>query len=188
VAATAASTLSDKPRWEKDIEPLEDTAAWNPGKRLSRSTPERHADLHGIFGNAGRRLIQDIAFRYRAASSRNIGANWPKSMERGPEAPKSLTFLQTSGSESPPNAPDALAGAAARDVREIRLRTRRPARSRYATSVRWTRSCVPIRSLAPRAAASISSSIAKGPKSAVRTGSRFGDDPSRLYLSGNRTR
>src|ERR1700755_3460661 len=29
VAATAASTLSDKPRWEKDIEPLADTAAWN---------------------------------------------------------------------------------------------------------------------------------------------------------------
>jgi hypothetical protein len=32
VAATAASTLSDKPRWEKDIEPLVETAAWNPGK------------------------------------------------------------------------------------------------------------------------------------------------------------
>jgi hypothetical protein len=32
VAATAASTLSDKPRWEKDIEPLVDTAAWNLGK------------------------------------------------------------------------------------------------------------------------------------------------------------
>jgi hypothetical protein len=29
VAATAASTLSDKPRWEKDIEPLVETAAWN---------------------------------------------------------------------------------------------------------------------------------------------------------------
>ena len=93
MAATAASTLSDKPRWEKDIEPLVDTAAWNPGKRLSRSTPERHADLHGIFGNADRRLIQDIAFRYRAASRRNIGANWPKSMERGPEAPKKLNVF-----------------------------------------------------------------------------------------------
>jgi hypothetical protein len=28
VAATAASTLSDKPRLEKDIEPLVETAAW----------------------------------------------------------------------------------------------------------------------------------------------------------------
>ena len=93
MAATAASTLSDKPRWEKDIEPLVDTAAWNPGKRLSRSTPERHADLHGIFGNADRRLIQDIAFRYRAASGRNIGANWPKSMEQGPEALKKLNVF-----------------------------------------------------------------------------------------------
>jgi hypothetical protein len=119
VAATAASTLSDKPRWEKDIEPLVDTAAWNPGKRLLRSTPERHADLHGIFGNADRRLIQDIAFRYRAASSRNIGANWPKSMDSGRKRRKSSTFLQTSGSESPLIAPDALAGVAARDVSEF---------------------------------------------------------------------
>jgi hypothetical protein len=93
VAATAASTLSDKPRWEKDIEPLVDTAAWNPGKRLLRSTPERHADLHGIFGNADRRLIQDIAFRYRAASSRKIGANSSKSMEQRPEAPKKLNVF-----------------------------------------------------------------------------------------------
>jgi Caspase domain len=46
--------------------------------------------LHGIFGYADRRLIQDIAFRYRAASKRNIGVNWPKSMERAREALKKL--------------------------------------------------------------------------------------------------
>ena len=90
MAATAASTLSDKPRWEKDIEPLADTAAWNLRKKLLRSTPERHADLHGVFGYADRRLTQDIAFRYRAASSPNIGANWPKSMDEAPEALKKL--------------------------------------------------------------------------------------------------
>jgi hypothetical protein len=49
--------------------------------------------LHGIFGYADRRLIQDIAFRYRAASSRNIGANWPKSMEPALEAPKKLNVF-----------------------------------------------------------------------------------------------
>jgi hypothetical protein len=100
VAATAASTLSDKPRWEKDIEPLVDTAAWNLEKRLSRSTPERHADLHGIFGNADRRLVQDIAFRYRAASSRNIGANWLKSMEQAREALKKLNVFAVCGPNS----------------------------------------------------------------------------------------
>src|SRR4030088_1525751 len=93
VPATGASTLSDKPRWEKDIEPLVDTAAWNPGKRLLRSIPGRHADLHGIFGNADRRHIQDIAFRSGAAPSRNIGANWPKSMDQRLEAPKKLNVF-----------------------------------------------------------------------------------------------
>jgi hypothetical protein len=48
VAATAASTFSDKPRWEKDIEPLQESAVWSLGKILSRSTPERHANMHGI--------------------------------------------------------------------------------------------------------------------------------------------
>src|SRR5258706_10728888 len=89
VAARAASTLSDKPRWEKDIEPLVETAAWNPGTTVA-PIPERHANLHGIFGYADRRLIQDIAFRYRAASKRNIGVNWPKSMEQAREALKKL--------------------------------------------------------------------------------------------------
>ena len=140
MAATAASTLSDKPRWEKDIEPLVDTAAWNPGKRLSRSTPERHADLHGIFGNADRRLIQDIAFRYRAASRRKIGANWPKSMDSGRKRRKSLTFLQTSGSESPLIAPHALAGVAARDAREFAFGHNRRSASK-ADSVTIPRDC-----------------------------------------------
>jgi hypothetical protein len=49
--------------------------------------------LHGIFGYADRRLNQDIAFRYRAASSRNIGANWPKSMEQVREALKKLNVF-----------------------------------------------------------------------------------------------
>jgi hypothetical protein len=49
--------------------------------------------LHGIFGYADRRLIQDIAFRYRAASSRNIGANGPKSMEQAREALKKLNVF-----------------------------------------------------------------------------------------------
>src|SRR5258708_18390934 len=92
VAATAASTLSDKPRWEKDIEPLVETAAWNPGTTVA-PIPERHANLHGIFGYADRRLIQDIAFRYRAASKRNIGVNWPKSMERAREPLKKLNVF-----------------------------------------------------------------------------------------------
>jgi hypothetical protein len=62
-------------------------------KKLSRSTPERHANLHGIFGYADRRLNQSIAFRYRAASSRNIGAYWPKSMEQAREALKKLNVF-----------------------------------------------------------------------------------------------
>jgi hypothetical protein len=63
---------------EKDIEPLVETAAWNLEKRLSRSTPERHANLHGILDTRDRRLIQDIAFRYRgrvAAKHRGELAN-----------------------------------------------------------------------------------------------------------------
>ena len=63
-------------------------------KKLSRSTPERHANLLGIFGYVDRRLIQDIAFRYRAASSRNIGSNWPKSMEQARNRRKSLMYSQ----------------------------------------------------------------------------------------------
>src|SRR5258708_36595614 len=112
VAATAASTLSDKPRWEKDIEPLVETAAWNPGTTVA-PIPERHANLHGIFGYADRRLIQDIAFRYRAASKRNIGVNWPKSMERAREPLKKLNVF-----------------AERIDFRIIALRIRRPRRSR----------------------------------------------------------
>ena len=92
MAATAASTLSDKPRWEKDIEPLVETAAWNPGTTVA-PIPERHTNLHGIFGYADRRLIQDIAFRYRAASKRNIGVNWLKSMEQAREALKKLNVF-----------------------------------------------------------------------------------------------
>src|SRR6476646_10247353 len=71
------------------MEPLVETAAWNPGTTVA-PIPERHANLHGIFGYADRRLIQDIAFRYRAASKRNIGVNWLKSMERAREALKKL--------------------------------------------------------------------------------------------------
>src|SRR4030088_3530282 len=93
VPATGASTLSDKPRWEKDIEPLVETAAWNPGKDC-RAQPRNGTQLLlGIFGYADRRLIQGIAFRYRAASSRNIVANWQKSMEQAREALKKLNVL-----------------------------------------------------------------------------------------------
>jgi hypothetical protein len=92
VAATAASTLSDKPRWEKDIEPLVETAAWNPGNNC-RANPGTARKFARDFGYADRRLIQDIAFRYRAASSRNIGANWPKSMEQAREALKKLNVF-----------------------------------------------------------------------------------------------
>src|SRR4029077_14050406 len=62
-------------------------------KRRSRSTPERHANLHGIFGYTDRRLVQDIALRYRAASQANIGTNWSKSMERVREVLKKLNVL-----------------------------------------------------------------------------------------------
>src|ERR1700737_3185821 len=44
VAATAASTLSDKPRWEKDIEPLVETAAWNPGNNC-RAQPRNGTQI-----------------------------------------------------------------------------------------------------------------------------------------------
>src|SRR5258707_10753172 len=69
-----------------------ETAAWNPGTNC-RANPGTARKFARDFGNADRRLIQDIAFRYRAASSRNIGANWPKSMEQGPEAPKKLNVF-----------------------------------------------------------------------------------------------
>ncbi|MGA9091445.1 MAG: hypothetical protein WB420_20315, partial [Bradyrhizobium sp.] len=60
------------------------TVALNPGtaRKFARD-----------FGYADRRLDQDIAFRYRAASRRNIGANWPKSMEPLREALKKLNVF-----------------------------------------------------------------------------------------------
>src|SRR6476646_8705769 len=58
VAATAASTLSDKPRWEKDIEPLVETAAWNPGNNC-RANP-----------GTARKCARDFRIRRQAAYSR----------------------------------------------------------------------------------------------------------------------
>src|ERR1700761_200549 len=93
VAATAASTLSDKPRLEKDIEPLVDTAAWNL-RTSCRAQPRNGMQrCTGFFGYADRRLNQSIAFRYRAASRRNIGRSLPKSMERGVKALKKLNVF-----------------------------------------------------------------------------------------------
>jgi hypothetical protein len=66
------------------------TVALNPG------TARRFARDFRIRRQAA---YQDIAFRYRAASSRNIGANWPKSMEQAPEALKKLNVLHESGSD-----------------------------------------------------------------------------------------
>src|SRR3954463_2408064 len=67
-------------------------------EKLSRPTPERHADLHGERRYADRRLTQDIAFRYRAASRRNIRSKWPKSMWGSRENPKKLNvFAQMKG-------------------------------------------------------------------------------------------
>jgi hypothetical protein len=91
VAATAASTFSDKPRWEKDIEPLQESAAWNLGKNTVALNPGTACKLARDFrGYADRRLTQDIAFRFRAASRRNIGSDRPKSMDQARDAPKKL--------------------------------------------------------------------------------------------------
>src|ERR1700722_19559389 len=67
----------------------EKTVSLNPGtaRRFARD-----------FGYADRRLNQDIAFRYRAASARNIGANWPKSMEQVREALQKLNVFASSPS------------------------------------------------------------------------------------------
>src|SRR5260221_4148788 len=58
VAATAASTLSNKPRCEKDIEPLVETAAWNPGNNC-RANP-----------GTARKFARDFRIRRQAAYSR----------------------------------------------------------------------------------------------------------------------
>jgi hypothetical protein len=72
---------------------LVDTAAWNPGKSCRAQSRNGTQICSGFFGYADRRHIQDIAFRYRAASSRNIGSNWLKSMEQAREAPKKLNVF-----------------------------------------------------------------------------------------------
>ena len=90
--ATAASTLSDKPRWEKDIEPLVETAALNAGNNC-RANPGTARKFARDFRIRRQAAYQDIAFRYRAASKRNIGVNWPKSMEQAREALKKLNVF-----------------------------------------------------------------------------------------------
>jgi hypothetical protein len=66
------------------LESRKRTVAPNPGtaRKFARD-----------FGYADRRLTQDIALRYRAASWRNIGANWPKSMEQAREVLKKLNVF-----------------------------------------------------------------------------------------------
>src|SRR4051812_36251059 len=76
--------------------PLVETAAWILGKNC-RATPgaaRKHA--RGSLG-ASRRLVQNIAFRYRAASLRNIGRNPPKSMQGGVPDAQMLTVWRKTG-------------------------------------------------------------------------------------------
>src|SRR4029077_1588447 len=89
-------------RSEKDIEPLVDEPLLerplvDPPPGILRSCcvqPRNGMQIcSGFSGYADRRLNQDIALRYRAASKRNIGRNRPKSMEHGPEALKKLNVL-----------------------------------------------------------------------------------------------
>jgi hypothetical protein len=71
-------------------------------KKLSRSTPERHANLHGIFGYADRRLNQDIALRYRAAFQAEHRGESAKVNGAGAEALKKLNvFAWMASSEKP---------------------------------------------------------------------------------------
>ena len=110
MAATAARTFTDRPRWLKDIAPLlserailsdriiiplVETAAWIRGKNPSRSTPERHAILHVEMSYANRRphrLARMILGRYLAVLRRNIGGIRSKSIRIARPAPKSLMF------------------------------------------------------------------------------------------------
>ena len=50
--------MSDRPRWEKDIEPLVETAAWNPGKTVALNP------------GTARRFARDFRIRRQAAYSR----------------------------------------------------------------------------------------------------------------------
>src|SRR3954471_4863411 len=69
VPATAASPLSEKPRWEKDIEPLVETAAWNLGNNC-RAQPRNGTQIC-----TGFRIRRQAAYsRYRASIPGRVAA------------------------------------------------------------------------------------------------------------------
>src|SRR4051812_5468119 len=60
-------------------------------------TPERHADLHGVRRYADRRLTQDIAFRYRAASGPEHKVEMPEVNAFSDESMRKLNIFAQSG-------------------------------------------------------------------------------------------